>query len=548
MKIKSILFIGGLSMLLLLGCRSGSRAEAVPSAVPEAAAAPAVTAEPLSQMLALSKALTPQAPADNCGATYEIFVYSFFDSDGDGIGDLQGVEQQLPYIEDLGVSQIWLMPIFPSPTYHKYDTADYLSIDPQYGTMADFDSLLAACHGAGLRVILDLALNHTSTEHPWFQAAREYLLSLPEGEQPDPAACPYVDYYNFQTQAAGGYVSLGNGWYYEARFWSGMPDLNLSSAAVQAEIEAVAAFWLNKGVDGFRLDALTSYYTDSRPDSIAFLAWFTGVVKGIRPNAYLVGEAWTDQAAYADYYQTGIDSLFDFRFAGDEGVICSIVRGNRSAAAYAQELAAEEALYGSRNPGYINAPFYTNHDMARSAGYYAYDDGSKTKLALGLHLLMPGNAFLYYGEEIGMRGSGKDENKRAPMYWSDTDPTGLCQGPPAMDSVKMKFPPLDKQRQDPYSIYTYVKTALHIRGSFPAILRGATVPLDDLCSDTLCAFTRSYGAEEVFICINTAPEPAQIPLPEGADRLSAVLLVNEQPALLTDGVLTLPGYGVAVVE
>lgn len=546
MKRKPRSLLLGLALLLLAGCRPAAPQGEVlaPTAAP--------TAGYTGQMASLAAALSPGSWEDNYGSTYEIFVYSFCDSDGDGVGDLNGVREKLPYIRELGFSQIWLTPIFPSPTYHKYDAADYTSVDPAFGTMEDLERLLQACHESGLKLILDLALNHTSTEHPWFLAAKERLLTLsPEDDWNEAAAdCPYLAYYNFSDHAQGGYESLGNGWYYEARFWSGMPDLNLSNERVKEEIAQVAQFWLGKGLDGFRLDALTSYYTENRGESIAFLSWFAQTVYALSPEAYLVGEAWTDQSAYAPYYASGIVSLFDFAFSGDEGIICSIVRGNRSAAVYAQAMAEEEALYENLNPGYINAPFYTNHDMARSAGYYAYDDGSKTKLAQGLNLLMPGNAFLYYGEEIGMRGSGKDENKRAPMYWSDTEGSGLCAGPEGMDEVKMKSPPADQQREEEYSIYTYVKTALTLRNSFPAIARGRTTPLPQLSDDQVCAFLRTWEGESLLIACNMGGEAASLSLTGEAaayTTLAAVLLVEPTPVTLSEGRLTLPPYGIALL-
>ena len=175
-----------------------------------------------SQMELLNSALVPQADEDAYRTTYEVFVYSFYDSDGDGIGDLSGLTEKLDYIndgdpasgDDLGCTMIWLMPIFPSPTYHKYDATDYLDIDPQYGTLEDFDDLLAECHARGIRVILDLAINHTSSEHPWFTTATEYLRSLPQDAEPSVEECPYVDYYNFTREAANGYAQVtGTSWY-----------------------------------------------------------------------------------------------------------------------------------------------------------------------------------------------------------------------------------------------------------------------------------------------------------------------------------------------
>ena len=205
---------------------------------------------------------------DFCRTTYEVFVYSFCDSDGDGIGDLPGLISKLDYIndgdpaggEDLGMTGLWLMPVFPSNTYHKYDATDFVGIDPSYGTLEDMDALIAECHERGMTVILDLAVNHTSTAHPWFQEAAGYLRSLPPGRDAVKEECPYVWYYQFAREQYEGYVPLPDSeWYYEARFWSEMPDLNLTTGAVRQELKDVIDFWLDRGVDGFRLDAVTSY-------------------------------------------------------------------------------------------------------------------------------------------------------------------------------------------------------------------------------------------------------------------------------------------------
>ncbi len=511
-----------------------------------------------NQMEALAAGLKPVACADAYRTGYEVFVYSFRDSDGDGIGDLPGVTQQLDYIAGdggLGFDEIWLMPVFPSPTYHKYDVTDYLSIDPQYGTLEDFDALAEACRSRGVRLLLDLPVNHTSSEHPWFRAAADYLRALPEGAEPSAEDCPYLDYYNFTDTQRGGFVPLGGTkWFYEARFWSGMPDLNLRSEAVRAQIAAVTGFWLGRGADGFRLDAVTSYDTDDTAAGIEFLSWLTDTVRAQKQDAYLVGEAWTDPGTCAAYYDSGIDSLFDFQFSGNDGIICSVVRGSRSAEVYGETLAAEQALFAAHNPDYINAPFYTNHDMARSAGYYAGDDGSRVKLAGAMNLLMPGNAFVYYGEELGMKGSGRDENKRAPMYWTlDAAAEGMCRGPEQMEAFAQKFPPQDEQAQDPWSVWQYFRTCVKIRRSFPAIARGETQYLPACSSRRTVTLLR--GAEDpaltpVLLVFNTDKEPAEVRLTgeaAGFRTLAAVLLTAEGTVTLKNGTLTLPPFGTAVL-
>ena len=510
----------------------------------------------------------------NESTTYEVFVYSFADGNSDGIGDLKGLMNRLDYIndgnkeggQDLGCDAVWLMPIFPSPTYHKYDVTDYMTVDSQYGDMEDFEALVEACHARGVRVILDLPVNHTSVEHPWFKSAASYIKELKEDEVPDADVCPYADYYNFTREAKAGYAQLpGTSWYYEARFWDGMPDLNLDDQAVREEITQILKFWLEKDVDGFRLDAVTSYYSEDAEESIAFAGWIKDTARSIKEDAYVVCEAWTDQKGYSAYYKSGVDSMFDFAFAGDNGFICKTVKGKKDASFLAEQMQAEEELYGELNAEYINAPFYTNHDMPRSAGYYAYDDGSKVKLALGLNFMMTGNAFLYYGEELGMKGSGKDENKRAPMYWtSDGTAEDICKGPADMDQIEMKFPGEDEQDADPSSILNYVRKAISLRHDFPVIASGLTKPLEEVSGEYICAYVRSNDEDDpVVVLINTGDEEESISieklreniekvLPDSdpePDALEAVSLhVSEDETTLDGDAFTIPAYGIEILN
>lgn len=502
---------------------------------------------------------------DNYRTWYEVFVYSFYDSDGDGTGDLQGLTEKLDYINDgdpttntdLGCTGIWLMPVNPSTTYHKYDVTDYYDIDPEYGTLGDFEAFVTACHERGIKVCMDFVMNHTSSQHEWFQTAAEYLRSLPEGAEPDVTECPYVDYYHFSREASGGWSQLeGTDWYYEAQFWSEMPDLNLESEAVRAEFEAIADFWLDEGVDAFRLDAAKEYETGNTDANIEILSWFNQVVKEKNPDAYIVAEVWTDQTTYAKYYASGIDSLFDFSFADREGTIASVLNGG-SASFYGQSLVSiQDALSAYENA--IDAPFYTNHDMARSAGYYAGDySEQQTKMAQAMNLTMTGSAFLYYGEELGMKGSGKDENKRAPMYWSeDADAEGMCDGPADMESIKMKYGALETQETDENSIYQFVKEVIRLRNTYPEIARG-TVTFEEAPSDSaVCVIRKTWEDEECLLVYNTSAEPASVDLSgltlgtdtHEVDTLNEALVTGEEAAALTDGVLTLPGYAMVLLK
>ena len=502
---------------------------------------------------------------DNYRTYYEVFVYSFCDSDGDGIGDLQGLISKLDYINDgddttdtdLGCNGIWLMPIGPSPTYHKYDVMDYYDIDSDYGTMEDFKELLAECDKRGIKVIMDLVLNHSSSQNPWFTEACAYLKELGDGE-PDTAVCPSFDYYHFsREQGAGCYAVEGTDWYYEAQFWSEMPDLNLDSEALRAQIEEITGFWLDMGIGGFRLDAVKEFYTGNPQANIAFLDWFTTMVKEQKEDAYLVGEAWLDINDYAQYYGSGIDSLFNFAFADKDGIISKVVNGS-PASRYGTVSASLQETFGQYNENYIDAPFYTNHNMGRSAGYYAGENSEKqTKLAGAMNLFMSGSAFLYYGEELGMKGAGKDENKRAPMYWSaDAEKAGMCDGPADMDDFQMKFGSLEEQEQSPDSIYQYYKKVIKIRNQNPEIARGEVEYLESVSGDSFCVLKKTWEGSEVLLVFHTGAETAELDMSgimvnsaeisEG--NIRGALESGEERIVLSNGTITMPGYSVLVLK
>ena len=388
--------------------------------------------------------------------------------------------------------------------------------------------------------------------------AVEYLKNLPEGTEPDSSECPYVDYYHFSREALSGYAQVnGTDWYYEARFWDGMPDLNLENEAVRREFEQIADFWLDMGVDGFRLDAVKEYVTGSTEDNVEILSWFADYVHGKDPENYLVCECWTDQNTYAKYYESGVDSMFDFAFADKSGIIANVMNGKASATSYAKNLETEQGMYAQYNPDYINAPFYTNHDMGRSAGYYAGENSeAQTKMGNALNLLMNGNVFLYYGEELGMKGSGKDENKRAPMYWNkDGNAEGMCKGPADMDDFRMKFDSLEEQQEDPDSIYNYVKQVIRVRNQNPVIARGTTAYLEQYSGEQCFALTRSYEGSNLLLLGNTSAEAVSVDLTGltvgGTTAEELVLLgelyTGEETAERAGTVVTLPAYSILIL-
>ncbi len=472
--------------------------------------------------------------SDNFRNYYEIFVRSFYDQNSDGIGDLAGVAVKLDYIEkDVGADGIWLMPVFPSPSYHKYDVTDYYTIDPQYGTLQDFDILIAKAHKQDVRIILDLVLNHTSNLHPWFDSAVKALWS---GEQ-----SKYTGYYNFTlTDPGQGYSKITDKYYYECRFVSGMPDLNLDNAEVREEIVKIAKFWLDRGVDGFRLDAATSYYTGDHTKNIAFLTWFSSIVKDYKPDAYLVGEVWSDAGTVSEYYKSGIDSFFNFPYSQATGELVATLN-TRMGESFAKDLSEWNRTITKNNPAAKDALFLSNHDNARSAGFLMRNL-QKEKMAAALYLLAPGNPFIYYGEEIGMTGSGKDENKRLPMLWSETDKTGIPVPPPNATQALEGVKGADTQIKDESSLLHYYKKILDIKKKYPEIARGVMEPISTGNQD-VAAFSVSYKEKKVFVLHNLSDEPRQVVLKlldPGKLSVSAYLAANGGKPEQSSDTVTLP--------
>lgn len=554
MRIRFLSLI--LALLLLVGCRNTVPGDAAVSDLSEAANSISGTVsqtagEEMEQKLAQIQALG-QAPNDNYRTWYEIFVYSYCDSNGDGVGDIPGVTQKLDYLQNLGIGGIWLMPIHPSPSYHKYDVLDYYAIDPAYGTMEDFESLVSQCADRNIRLIIDLVVNHTSSQHHWFQEAVQYLSTLTPEQSPDSAVCPYVDYYFFQNSEAPGYhlVPGTENWYYEGQFSPEMPDLNLGSTVVRAEIQKIMAFWTEKGVSGFRLDAAKEFYSGQTQKNVEVLSWLQTAARELNPDAYLVAEVWDGFSALTQYYESGITSLFNFAFGDSGGKIPKVLRGAGNpdlVNTYAPALQKADTAFRSSNPDYIDAPFLSNHDVGRIAGF-AGRDPYKTKLAAAMNLFMGGNAFVYYGEELGMVAGALDHpSYRAPMNWgtdsSTTQPPPGCTLPEAPP-----FGSLIQQEGDPDSVYNYYRQAIAIRNAIPAIARGIPTVEEALNVGCVSAFRKTWNEEACIVLINISEAEETIKLAGYSEwELAAFLSANGEEVKNEEQSLTLPAYGVAVL-
>jgi glycosidase len=438
---------------------------------------------------------------------YEILVRSFHDSDGDGIGDFPGLTAKLDYLndgdpstdEDLGITGIWLMPIHDSPTYHGYDAVDYRSINPDYGTMADFEAFLAAAHSRGIRVIIDYVLNHCSSQHPWFVASA----------QNDPY---YRDWFRWSPSDPGQTGPWGQDvwhedppdWYY-GLFWSGMPDLNYETQAVEDEMFSTATFWLDTvGVDGFRLDAVLYILEEgdqlqNTASTLQFWQDYNTHVKSVKPEVLSVGEAWTSTSTVLQYV---LEDRLDFCFEFDLSY-ATLGAVNDADAGYLGSKA--DQVYGLY-PYLQFGTFLTNHDQDRVLNVLGHDE-EKNKVAAGIYMMLPGIPFVYYGEEIGMIGSGAHEYIRSPMQWTDGANAGFTTGTPwqPINDNYEQFNVLVEDA-DAGSLLSWYRKLIAVRSETTALRRGAHFTLASSVSPVL-AFVRSYEQQDVLCLANTSSDP-----------------------------------------
>lgn len=451
---------------------------------------------------------------------YEVFVRSFYDSDGDGIGDLNGLIAKLDYINDgdpaggadLGANCIWLMPIAESGSYHGYDVIDYYTVEQDYGANDDFKRLMAEAEARGIRVIVDLVLNHTSSSHPWFLDA----LNNPDS--------PYRDWYIWSPVDLGYRGPWGQQvWhrspvraeYYYGIFVAEMPDLNYRNPAVIAEAERIAAFWLNDmGVDGFRLDAIkhvveNGIEQEGTRETHAWMRGFEAAIEQAKPGAFTVGEIFGGRPGVLDaYYPDQLDTYFEF------GVAEAIIRSANTGASGPYLSAVQEAY--SRLPFQRWAPFLTNHDQERVMTTLGGDVGKARAAAVAL-LTLPGIPFIYYGEEIGMIGAKPDERIRTPMQWSGEPGGGFSAGAPwqalqsDVDTVNIAA-----QDADPDSLLNLYRTLIRLHTSYPALAQGDYTPVE---AGSAAAFLRRAGQDAALVVINFSGESlagVTLNLPQGS--------------------------------
>ncbi len=433
---------------------------------------------------------------------YEVFVRSFKDSNGDGRGDLQGLIDKLDYLNDgdpntstdLGITGIWLMPIQQSPSYHGYDVSDYMTVEQDYGNNPKFIEFMQAAHARGIKVIIDMVMNHSSDQHPWFVSSKNptsdkrdwYIWEDNNPGTPGP----------FENTPWHGY----NGdWYYGA-FFGGMPDLNFYNPEVHEAFEEITEFWLNDmGVDGFRLDAVKFLHengsvTQNTPETIAYWQEFRAFYKSVKPDAFAVGEAWDLTPIAAQYVNNnGLDYCFEFELAD------SILNGLTSGSATDLNDQMEEVM--KAYPFLQFGTILGNHDTNRVMSVFN-NDMAKMKAASALLLTLPGIPYIYYGEEIGMTGMKPDPNLRTPMQWAGTTGAGFTSGTPWM-AVNADYTTKNvaAQQANETSLWHHYRDLINIRQDEVALTKG-TFKAVSASSSAVFAFLRQYEGENVLVVAN----------------------------------------------
>jgi glycosidase len=436
----------------------------------------------------------------NDAVFYEIFVRSFRDSDGDGIGDFNGITEKLDYLQELGIRGLWLMPINPSPSYHGYDVTDYYAVNPDYGTMDDFKHLLEQAHKRDIKIIIDFVMNHTSSKHPWFQQAL-----TPGSEYHDWYVWSETDPGTLGPWGAKAWYRAANGQYYYAIFWDQMPDLNYNNPAVREEIKSTTSFWLEEvGIDGFRLDAVRYMVEgDQLADSKAnhdFLEEWGSYYRDINPLAFSVGEAWTDNANVKKYTDTNTELNSAFNFDLSDAML-KINESNTTSLRFVLQTTIRDF------PEQDNANFITNHDMPRVMNQLGTDKEQKAKLAAGILLTAPGIPFIYYGEEIGMTGTKPDELIRTPMQWDDTRGAGFTEGTPWEPiNPDFSFTNVSDQSGDASSLLEHYRELIQLRNERSALRIGKTYVVESN-SNKLLSYLRTGNDGSLLVVINIDDEP-----------------------------------------
>jgi alpha-glucosidase len=483
---------------------------------------------------------------------YEVYVRSFQDSNGDGIGDLPGLISRLDDLRELGVDALWLMPIMPTPFADSgYDVADYQGVNPDYGTLADFDALLAAAHARKMRVLIDLVLNHTSDQHPWFTESRSSKTN------------PKADWYVWSDTPSSPNFSCGlsgptfgtSAWtldptrnqYYYHRFYPGQPDLNYWNPEVVKATLDVARFWLERGTDGFRCDVIGLLYESTAgcvmvPETVAYIQKLRALLDEY-PERAMVAES-NALASAAPYFGNGQDMFhmaFDFSYGYFWGP-----KLKAGAAAPIADIFTDVAA--SYPPGAQDALVIGSHDVPR-AYQVAQQNELRARRAALIQLTMPGTPFIYYGEELGLRPGTETvvdsrDSARTPMLWSNEPGFGFTTGKPWIAFGKEpELTNREVEAADPASNYAFYRELLAVRRGREAFGTGA---LTMIASDapSVLWYSRAASDEEYVVGVNLDEQSPVVARAESASFAKHELLLGE--GTLSESTLALPAGGWAV--
>jgi glycosidase len=467
-------------------------------------------------LLGTARAATPPWWRD--AVFYEIFVRSFADASagplaGDGIGDFQGLIDHLDYLNDgrgaagssLGVTAVWLMPIQPSPSYHGYDVSDYFAVNPEFGDMELFKRFVAEAHRRGIRVIIDLVLNHASSRHPLFERALAAAPGRAERGLFRFAPAPEQIVGPWDQRA---WHPAGDDFYYGV-FSSEMPDWNFRSPEVTAHHRRAAEFWLREvGIDGFRLDAVRYLFEtgDELQDTAETRAWlkeFTAYCHALKPDAFVIGENTARTPEIARCILGGsLDSAFEFDLARATVETVRLAHGG----ILARTMERLNALYAGDAPW---ATLLDNHDQERIRTQLG-DSEAATRLAAKLLFTLPGVPFVYYGEELGLRGAKPDPELRTPMPWTAQPPNAGFAAPDVKPwhALNPDFRDLNVAAQlaDNDSLLALHRRLIRLHLSSPALRRGSPVAVST--SDRrVYAAMRTTPEETVLVLANVTDAP-----------------------------------------
>lgn len=495
----------------------------------------------------------------NGSVCYEIFVRSFYDTNNDGIGDFNGVTAKLPYLKDLGVKTLWLMPIMPSPSYHGYDVADYYGVNPDYGTMSDFDNLLAEAKKYNIDIMIDIVFNHSSTQNPWFrQSYEDYVSNNTSLDSKADWYC-WIDHY----QTGYSIYTGSKGIYYESRFDHSMPDLNTQNEAVRAEMLKILKYWVEKGVDGFRFDAVKYFDFNNTKYNVEFMTYLHDEIVKDYPGIYFVGECWDGITVINDYYKSTFESFFTFGSSLDGNGDASIVgqvKTLTSANSFASTIENRERIMKENNPNAYSSYFLSNHDMDRASNSLTNENA---KLAASLYLLLPGTPYMYYGEEIELMGKRKtapedasDARRRLPMIWSMTDKEGECGFPEPhrvdlMTNEQVKLG-VAEQMDKNYSLWNHYKKVIEIRNKYPFIKNSVFTNMTkqiDTKLDNILAYELSYGDESIIVIHNFENANASVDLSKiGVSSILDEVSVSRQYPELSNNILKIGKWSTVILS